>query len=348
MYLSIPLVENPSSSAWMPYSSSSSEAPSLNDCLDLFCREELLTNENQWYCSKCKEHVDATKKIDLWTLPPILIVHLKRFKHHNNNNNHESSSWMSSSRKNLHDGRRSRVSKLNNKIDIPLQDWKPSIARNKTNHNDDDASVSSLESAPATTSSPSYNLYAVSNHYGGYGSGHYDAHAINRMDDEWYEFNDATTKKITEEQVKSNSDAAYLLFYNQSENTKSIRTSTPNTTVINNTDNNTNNNNKNINKNKNNNNNNNNNANTNNKEDNASSSKSKITTPHDKYNDNGDNENNKNNDMFHESDSVVSSSSSLSRKSWSDRVPIIYKQSISRPENWPHLQNEDHDDNGKL
>ncbi len=54
----------------------------LDDCLDLFCREELLTNENQWYCPKCEDHVDAIKKFDLWTLPPILIVHLKRFKHH--------------------------------------------------------------------------------------------------------------------------------------------------------------------------------------------------------------------------------------------------------------------------
>ena len=31
------------------------------------------------YCSKCKEHVQAFKKLDLWKLPEILVVHLKRF-----------------------------------------------------------------------------------------------------------------------------------------------------------------------------------------------------------------------------------------------------------------------------
>ncbi|KAK7829933.1 hypothetical protein U0070_003388 [Myodes glareolus] len=33
-----------------------------------------------YYCSKCKTHCLATKKLDLWRLPPILIIHLKRFQ----------------------------------------------------------------------------------------------------------------------------------------------------------------------------------------------------------------------------------------------------------------------------
>lgn len=31
------------------------------------------------YCSRCKEHVEATKQLVLYRLPPILIIQLKRF-----------------------------------------------------------------------------------------------------------------------------------------------------------------------------------------------------------------------------------------------------------------------------
>jgi len=33
------------------------------------------------YCPNCKEHQQATKKLDLWSLPPVLVVHLKRFSY---------------------------------------------------------------------------------------------------------------------------------------------------------------------------------------------------------------------------------------------------------------------------
>ena len=57
----------------------SEEPINLEDCLKAFTKEEQLGLEESWYCSKCKEHREATKKLDLWTLPPVLIVHLKRF-----------------------------------------------------------------------------------------------------------------------------------------------------------------------------------------------------------------------------------------------------------------------------
>ena len=31
------------------------------------------------YCPECKERVQASKKINLWKLPDILVIHLKRF-----------------------------------------------------------------------------------------------------------------------------------------------------------------------------------------------------------------------------------------------------------------------------
>ena len=41
--------------------------------------KELLDGDNKWYCSDCKEHVRASKKLCIWHVPPVLIVHLKRF-----------------------------------------------------------------------------------------------------------------------------------------------------------------------------------------------------------------------------------------------------------------------------
>lgn len=33
------------------------------------------------YCPTCKKHQQATKKFDLWSLPRLLVVHLKRFSY---------------------------------------------------------------------------------------------------------------------------------------------------------------------------------------------------------------------------------------------------------------------------
>jgi ubiquitin carboxyl-terminal hydrolase 4/11/15 len=40
----------------------------------------LLDEENKWYCTKCKDHVQATKKLEIYRPPSILVVSLKRFK----------------------------------------------------------------------------------------------------------------------------------------------------------------------------------------------------------------------------------------------------------------------------
>ncbi|PIO24105.1 hypothetical protein AB205_0036480 [Aquarana catesbeiana] len=48
------------------------------DCLKSFSKEEKLTDNNRFYCSNCKTRRDSTKKIEIWKLPPVLLVHLKR------------------------------------------------------------------------------------------------------------------------------------------------------------------------------------------------------------------------------------------------------------------------------
>lgn len=49
------------------------EPISLDSCLQAFTSEEELGEDELYYCSKCKTHRLATKKLDLWRLPPILV-----------------------------------------------------------------------------------------------------------------------------------------------------------------------------------------------------------------------------------------------------------------------------------
>jgi ubiquitin carboxyl-terminal hydrolase 8 len=169
MYLSLPI---------------SDKANSLDDCMDLYLNEETLKGEDQWYCEKCKQHVDATKKSDLWILPPILIVHLKRFKY----NDH------------------GKVGSKNDKsISYPVNQW-------------------DLKRYVKSTRGiyPVYDLYAVSNHMGGLGGGHYTATTLNRFDDSWYEFNDSHYKTVAESLHQHQTKSAYVLFYNRSEGDASV------------------------------------------------------------------------------------------------------------------------------
>lgn len=49
---------------------------SLEDCVQLYVQGEKITG---WKCPACKEQRDAKKKFDIIKLPPILIIHFKRF-----------------------------------------------------------------------------------------------------------------------------------------------------------------------------------------------------------------------------------------------------------------------------
>ncbi|XP_049824907.1 ubiquitin carboxyl-terminal hydrolase 32 isoform X2 [Aethina tumida] len=54
----------------------------LDYCLRAFTSEERL--EAKYHCSNCQDKQPATKKLQIWRLPPILIIHLKRFDYVNN------------------------------------------------------------------------------------------------------------------------------------------------------------------------------------------------------------------------------------------------------------------------
>ncbi|KAG0796871.1 hypothetical protein G6F22_004819 [Rhizopus arrhizus] len=154
----------------------------LSDCLDEFTKEEELSEEDLWYCPKCKKHQMATKKFDLWHMPEILVVHLKRFSH--------SRTWRD---------------KIDTLIDFPIEELDLTyrvLSVDKETVNEENRLI--------------YDLYAVDNHYGGLGGGHYTAYAQNFEDKNWYHFDDSHVSKIDVADIKTS--AAYLLFYKRRRN----------------------------------------------------------------------------------------------------------------------------------
>ncbi len=153
---------------------------SLYDCLENFSNEELLDSHNMWYCPKCKESVQAKKKMDIYRLPTIIAIHLKRFKH-------KTSMW--SSHKKIDDFVSYPISGLD------LRRYLKSTA---------DISGGSV-----------YDLFAVSNHYGGLTGGHYTATCFNSFVGKWLYFNDSSVSVADEEDIVSS--AGYVLFYRRVE-----------------------------------------------------------------------------------------------------------------------------------
>lgn len=45
----------------------------LDTCLQAFTKEEELGEDELYYCSHCKKHCLASKKLDIWRLPPVLV-----------------------------------------------------------------------------------------------------------------------------------------------------------------------------------------------------------------------------------------------------------------------------------
>ncbi|KAJ2869257.1 hypothetical protein GGH93_006217 [Coemansia aciculifera] len=128
----------------------------LEECLAEFTRAEKLGEDDPWFCGKCKEHQQATKKFDLWRVPEILVVHLKRFQH--------SRAWRD---------------KLDAFVDFPLEGL--DLTQTVVGPNGGELV---------------YDLHSVCNHYGGLGGGHYTAYARNPEDDTWYDFNDSSVSKV--------------------------------------------------------------------------------------------------------------------------------------------------------
>ncbi|XP_065789778.1 ubiquitin carboxyl-terminal hydrolase 4 isoform X2 [Muntiacus reevesi] len=136
-------------------------AVALRDCIELFTTMETLGEHDPWYCPNCKKHQQATKKFDLWSLPKILVVHLKRFSYNRY--------WRD---------------KLDTVVEFPVRGLNMSEF------------VCDPSARPYV-----YDLIAVSNHYGAMGVGHYTAYAKNKLNGKWYYFDDSNVSLACEDQI---------------------------------------------------------------------------------------------------------------------------------------------------
>ncbi|XP_054466021.1 ubiquitin carboxyl-terminal hydrolase 19 isoform X2 [Anoplopoma fimbria] len=154
----------------------------LEQCLNLFTKPEVLAPEEAWYCPKCQQHREASKQLLLWRLPNVLIIQLKRFSF-------RSFIWRD---------------KINDMVDFPVRNL--------------DLSKFCIGQKEEMQQPPIYDLYAVINHYGGMIGGHYTAYArlpsdknSQRSDVGWRLFDDSTVTMVEESQVVTR--YAYVLFY---------------------------------------------------------------------------------------------------------------------------------------
>ncbi|KAM0752242.1 hypothetical protein T439DRAFT_299975 [Meredithblackwellia eburnea MCA 4105] len=153
----------------------------LQQCISAFVREEILEKDDAWNCPRCKVPRKASKKLTLSRLPPILVIHLKRF----------------SIRGPFSD-------KLETQVHYPLS------GLDLTNH----MPPPLMEKRPAALTSPPkgyvYDLYGVTNHYGNLSSGHYTAYV--RSHDKWNSIGDSKVTEVDSSTVQS-AKSAYILYF---------------------------------------------------------------------------------------------------------------------------------------
>ena len=114
----------------------------------------------------------AKKKLDIWSLPDILIIHLKRF---------------------------SPFRKLNTFVDFPLTGL--------------DMSKFLKSEGSAQGCSNVYDLFAVSQHMGAMGGGHYTAAVKNLQSKKWLVMDDSIATPVQPKSIVNSS--AYVLFYSR-------------------------------------------------------------------------------------------------------------------------------------
>ncbi|KAM4594287.1 ubiquitin carboxyl-terminal hydrolase 43a [Fundulus diaphanus] len=173
----------------------------LDECFQLYTKEEQLAPDDAWKCPHCKQLQQGMVKMSLWTLPDILILHLKRFRQVGERRN-----------------------KLSTLVRFPLSalNMAPHVATRSQSMKNLHAgsSASSRKQPSGQNNHPSdlllpqdylYDLYAVCNHHGGLHGGHYTAYCRNSVDGQWYSYDDSSVDLVPEDQVCTK--GAYILFY---------------------------------------------------------------------------------------------------------------------------------------
>jgi len=143
--------------------SRSASDPDIHGSFQAFLSPEQLGENGQWFCENCQNLTDATKRFDLWQLPRVLILQLKRFTCDLTND-----------------------TKIATKIRFDLQ-----------------LNLSEFMKECEHDSAPLYNLVAVLTHSGTLASGHYMTFAKHLDDEVWYHFDDQHVRQASSNEVLS-------------------------------------------------------------------------------------------------------------------------------------------------
>lgn len=160
----------------------------LHQCFAQFVAPEILDGDDAWFCSHCKRKQRTVKTMSISRLPPVLIIHLKRF------------------RRTLRS-----VDKLETPVSYPLHNldltgyW-PNPEVTDPDH------LRRLAQLPKRGQQPPfrYNLYAVTAHDGSLKSGHYTAF-VSKPGTGWCHYDDIHITRVPDHAAITNK--AYLLFY---------------------------------------------------------------------------------------------------------------------------------------
>ena len=125
------------------------------------------------YCS----HLAPLKKMDVWSAPDMLVLHLKRFQY-------------------VPGQYFVHREKINDLIDFPVTGL----------------DLTKYVIGPQDPAAPPiYDMYAVPQHSGGLGGGHYTAVCKNFKDGQWYNCNDLHVSAVADSQTAVDG-SAYVLF----------------------------------------------------------------------------------------------------------------------------------------
>jgi ubiquitin carboxyl-terminal hydrolase 4/11/15 len=185
----------------------------LEDCLDAFAKEEKIPEA---YCSRCKDFRVQTKRMSLWRLPPVVIIHLKRFQ------------FTQHMRRKLRDlvvfpiegldlsriMAEESIGSTKSEKDTPANSngaLKSESAGEKQVDEDVDEPSETQSIKDDGRSEKLYDLYGVVHHQGALSGGHYVASLKSEIDGQWRLYNDAQIYEIHARDVVDSS--AYILFY---------------------------------------------------------------------------------------------------------------------------------------
>ncbi|KAH9930213.1 uncharacterized protein B0H18DRAFT_1116912 [Fomitopsis serialis] len=161
---------------------------SLSSCLDAFVKEEVMEKSDAWHCPHCDAMRKATKTLSLSRLPPVLLIHLKRFSSKGHFTD-KIETFVDYPLKNLD---------LTNYMPPPLP---PGVHNGGQQLSRDD---------PRAQIPPyKYDLYGVTNHFGTLSSGHYTAFISSRGG--WLYCDDSRISQADPKDVVGK--PAYMLFY---------------------------------------------------------------------------------------------------------------------------------------